>query len=321
MNDKRIYVIGSYIVALVMDTDHIPLKGETLMGRNFHTTHGGKGSNQAVQAARLGAGVSFVGKVGNDSFGEDFLSLCKAENIGCDQVSFHNTLPTASGFIICSSDGNNIITIDIGALNGLSEHDIDRGIESMRPDDIVLIQLEIPLKIAYYAALRSKAKGAKVIFNPAPAFNLTNLDLSVIDYLTPNESEARVCLGLHANDSLDNKSIAEQLLGKGCKNVIITLGEKGSMFCNNHRSMFIPPFKLPKLIDSTGAGDAFNAALGVALAEDMEIEDALLFANAAGALSCTRLDTIPSFHNRHEIESFMKKYKITVEDITNDYLV
>lgn len=321
MNDKRIFVIGSYIVALVMDTEHIPLKGETLVGSNFHSAHGGKGSNQAIQAARLGADVSFVGKVGNDSFGEDFLSLCRAENVAYEHVSFHNTLPTATGFIICSTDGYNIITIDIGALNGLTKSDIDRGIESMHTDDIVLIQLEIPLEIAYYAAQQSKAKGAIVIFNPAPAFNLTNMDLSVIDYLTPNETEARICLGLKPQDSVDNKTIAEQLLGKGCKNVIITLGEMGSMFCNNHRSMYIPPYKLPKLIDSTGAGDAFNAALAVALSEEMEIEDALRFANAAGALSCTRLDTIPSFHNHKEIESFMKEYTIVVEDITNDYLV
>lgn len=307
MIDKKIIVIGSYIVALVMDTDHIPLKGETLMGRNFHTAHGGKGSNQAVQAARLGAEVSFVGKVGKDSFGDDFLSLCRAENVGCKQVSCHDSLPTATGFIICSTDGYNIITIDIGALNGLSESDIDKGTECIRPDDIVLIQLEIPVEIAYYAALKSKEKGAKVIFNPAPAVNLSGLDLSVIDYLTPNETEARVCLGLPADDPTDNLSIAKQLLGKGCKNVIITLGENGSMFCDNRSSMNIAPFKLHKVVDSTGAGDAFNAAFAVALSGEMEIENAIQFANAAGALSCTQFDTIPSFHYRKEIEGFMKK--------------
>ena len=302
---KKIVIVGSYIVALVMDVDRMPTAGETLMGRNFRQTHGGKGSNQAVQAARLGAEVSFVGKIGSDSFGSEFLDLCRNENIGASFVSRHDRLATASGLIICAQ-GKNIITIDIGALNAFDREDIDRACVLFTPETVVMLQLEIPLDAALYAARRAKELGATVILNPAPATRLTGIDLSFIDYLTPNETEARVCLGLEPNESISDESLADTMLGLGCKNVVITLGDKGCLLANGDGQIVSPALAFPTIVDSTGAGDAFNAGLAAALSAGMPIERVLRYANATGGLACTRSDTIPAFHTREEVEACVR---------------
>ncbi|NMB72411.1 MAG: ribokinase [Bacteroidales bacterium] len=306
MESKKIVVVGSYIVALVMDTDRIPIKGETLMGRNFRQTYGGKGSNQAVQAARLGAEVSFVGKIGNDSFGRDFVNLCKKEGVDHRYVFTHEKLSTASGFIICA-EGHNIITIDIGALNEFGKAEIDQAAELFSPQSVVLIQFEIPMETALYAAQKAKEKGSVVILNPAPAKDLSKTDLSAIDFLTPNETEARICAGLAPNESHRDAEVGRELLRLGCKNVLITLGEKGCLLVNPAGETLIPAYSLPQVVDSTGAGDAFNGAFAVALSEGMPLKKAIAFGNAAGALACTKADTIPSFHNRQQIADFINK--------------
>ena len=306
MKKNRIIVVGSYIVALVMDTDRIPIKGETLMARNFRQTFGGKGSNQAVQAARLGAEVSFVGEIGDDVFGCDFIGLCKLEGIDYRYVFTHEKLPTATGFIICA-EGHNIITIDIGALNAFGKAEIDRAAGLFSPQSVVLIQLEIPFETAIYAARKAKEKGTVVVFNPAPAKKLSGLDLSCIDYLTPNETEARICAGLSPDDPGSDLEAGRLLLNMGCKNVIITLGEEGSLLINRQEETLVPAFALSDVVDSTGAGDAFNAGFAAAIAEGLPVKDAMLFGNAAGALSCTKADTIPSFHTREQIIDFINQ--------------
>jgi ribokinase len=309
MERKKIIVVGSYIVALVMDTDRIPLKGETLIGRNFRQTFGGKGSNQAVQAARLGAEVYFVGKIGNDAFGSDFIGLCKKEGVDHRYVFTHGKLPTASGFIICA-EGHNIITIDIGALNKFSTPEIDRAAELFTPQSVVLIQLEIPFETAMYAARKAREKGAVVIFNPAPAKNISETDLSSINYLTPNETEARVCAGLHPDDPRSDAEVGRELLRLGCENVIITLGERGCLLVTNNEKTLIPAFEISNGIDSTGAGDAFNAAFAVAISEGLPLKEAMRFSNAAGALACTIADTIPSFHSKEQVLTFINSSSI-----------
>ena len=308
MERNKIIVIGSYIVALVMDTDRIPLKGETIKGRNFRKTFGGKGSNQAVQSARLGAEVSFIGKIGNDEFGRDFIDLCKNEHIDHQYVYIHENLPTASGFIICA-EGHNIITIDIGALNDFNTTEIERAEEVFTSGSVAIIQFEIPFETAIYASKRAKEKGAVVIVNPAPAQKLLGLNLSSIDYLTPNESEARICAGLAPDDPRSNVEVGRMLLNLGCNNIIITLGEMGSLLINQEKEILIPAFKIAEVVDSTGAGDAFNAGFATAISEELTVEEAIRFGNAAGALACTRPDTIPSFHYRHQIIEFINKNK------------
>jgi ribokinase len=309
MEEKRIIVIGSYIEALVMDVPRLPLRGETIMGSNFRQTWGGKGSNQAVQVARLGAKTSFVTMVGNDIFGDNFLKLMEDEKINSKFVFRHTELPTATGFIICTTDGHNVITIDIAALNELGEKEIDKALAFADDTTFVLLQLEIPVKTAIYAAIRAKRKGATVVLNPAPAVNLTQYDLSCIDYLTPNETEARVCIGLKPDDAQTEAELGRKLLETGCKNVIITLGEKGSLLINSKEELAVNPFTIDKVVDSTGAGDAFNGGFITALAEGFSLESSIRFGNAAGALACTKANTIPSFHSRKELETFLNKRK------------
>ena len=165
----KVTVVGSYIVALVMDTDRIPLEGETVLGRNYHTTHGGKGSNMAACAARLGAESYFMGKIGRDSFGEDFISLLSKEGVNQDGVLYSESLPTAVGFIIFSSKGTNAIIIDIAANGDFLPQDILAHSQIIKTSDVILSPLEIPLETALSAARVAKAKGIKSILNPAPA--------------------------------------------------------------------------------------------------------------------------------------------------------
>jgi ribokinase len=305
MVKNRIIVIGSYLVALVMDTDRLPLRGETLLGRNFRQAHGGKGSNQAVQSARLGASTKFIGFVGNDCYGKDFLDLCKSEKIDTSCVVMSDKLPTGAGLIICSAEGQNIITIDIGANLELTPSAIDELTNGIIPGDIVLIQLEIPVESALYAASSAKKLGATIIFNPAPAVDLSGHDLSFIDYIIPNETEARICSGWDLKKSITDEEAAHRLFKLGCKNVILTQGEKGCFVLNDRESVNVPAFKFPVITDSTGAGDSFNAAMAVALFEGKSISEACRFANASAGLACTKADTIPSFHTRHEVDKFL----------------
>lgn len=308
MKENKIIVIGSYISALVMNTETIPMIGETVKGYNFRQTFGGKGSNQAVQAVRLGADVTFVTKVGNDDAGEAFKELCRAEGISHNYIYTDDILPTATGFIICSSEGQNIITIDIAVLNNITREEIDQALVGVQQEDVVLLQLEIDPDIAFYAATKAKEKGAIVILNPAPATDLHRYDLSVIDYLTPNETEARICVGLAPDCQNKEEDLASMLVDMGCGNVIVTLGENGSLLHDGNEIQYYSPFVLERTVDSTGAGDAFNAGLATALSEGMDVCDGIPFASAVAALACTKHDTIPSYETRENVIKFMTKY-------------
>lgn len=305
MQNNRIIVIGSYLVALVMDTDRIPQEGETLIAHNFRQTHGGKGSNQAVQAARLGAVTGFIGFVGNDGYGHSFIELCRSEKIDTSGIRQSDRLPTGAGFIICSANGNNIITIDIGANLEMIPGTIDKLTEGILPGDIVLIQLEIPVDSALYAARISKKMGAIVILNPAPAADLSDKDLSFIDFITPNETETRICCGWDLKKKITDEEAARKLFSLGCKNVIVTQGDKGCLVFNGEGSYNVPAFRFPKILDSTGAGDSFNAALAVGLLEGQPLPSACKLANAAAGLACTKYDTIPSYHLRKEVNKLI----------------
>ena len=303
---KQVVVIGSYIEALVMVCARVPVIGETLMGHSFRQTWGGKGSNQAVQAARLGARVSFASMVGMDGFGERFVAMMDAEGVEHSCVFRHESLPTATGFIICTEDGRNMITIDIGALSGLDEAHIDRVLQDVRSDTVVLLQMEIPLASVLYACRGAREKGATVVLNPAPASDLSGMDLSCVDYLTPNETETRVCLGLLPEDPADDIELGMRLLKRGCGAVVQTRGEQGCAIVRAAGVTRVAAYPVDRVVDSTGAGDSFNAALAVGLAEEMTLEAAARFANAAAGLSVTRPDTIASYRTRAEVEAFME---------------
>lgn len=299
-----IVLIGSYLVALVMDVDRIPHSGETLLARNFREAYGGKGSDMAVQAARLGTPVHFVGCVGQDDFGRAFLQLMEREGVDTALVQQRAELATGAGFIIKSTNGANVITVDIGANQLFTPEDVDQALPLMRPPATLLIQLEIPLETALHAARRGHERGCTVILNPAPAYDLRGSDLSAVDLLTPNESEARVCLGLAPDDPTDDVEIARRLLVLGPRTVVMTLGERGSLVVSAGEATLVPAWPVQGVIDTNGAGDAFNAALASGLLEGRPLAQAARFANAVAGLCCTRRDTVPSYHTRAEVEAF-----------------
>lgn len=306
-----VFILGSYAKALVMTADRIPLAGETLIGRDFRQTWGGKGSDMAVQAVRLGADVAYAGVVGNDAFGHEFVALMREEGVNIDGLTISNALPTGAGLIVKDNDARNVIVVDMGANKLFTPALVDSALPQLAQSNVALAQLEIPLETALYGLKRAKALGKITILNPAPARDLRGLDLSAIDYLTPNETEARVALGLPPDDSRANRDIASLLLETGCRYVVMTLGDAGSAVFSRDNTQEIPPCAID-VVDSNGAGDSFNAALAVALDEGQPLGDAVLFANATAALCCTRWETVPSYRYRADVDAFM--HSMTVKE-------
>lgn len=303
----RVAVIGSYAIALVMDVDRLPHEGETLLARNFRHTYGGKGSDMAVQAARLGAAVHFVGCVGDDDYGRDFAALLAAEGIEAARLRRSSDRATGAGFIIKTPAGANIITVDMGANELLGPDDLAAAEDSISRCAVMLTQLEIPLGTALDAARLGRRHGLRVILNPAPAQDLRAADLSAVDVLTPNETEARVCLGLSPTDSTADEEIGRRLLELGPRAVVITLGERGALVVEPGAATHVPAPSV-EAIDTNGAGDAFNAGLATALGEGLPLDEAVRFANAVAALSCTARETVPSYHRRDAVDRLCRNH-------------
>ena len=297
----RVTIVGSYIVALVMDTDRIPLEGETVIGKNYHTTHGGKGSNMAVCVARLGAESVFMGKIGRDPFGEGFVSLMESEGVSQDGILYSEELPTAVGWIIFSSKGTNAIVIDVAANGAFSPEDIVHNTQLITNSDVILSPLEIPLETALAAAQVAHAEGIKTILNPAPAVDLRKHDLSSVFALTPNETEGRICLGLDPNDSISDHELTSALLSLGVENVILTRGSQGVIWASKNGVHDVPALKV-KVIDSVGAGDAFNAGLAVGLSENRSMIESISMGIITASLSTRKRETIESYPSREEVD-------------------
>ncbi|HKD48551.1 MAG TPA: ribokinase [Rhizomicrobium sp.] len=307
---SRVIIVGSYIVALVMDMDRLPVEGETVMGRNFHTTHGGKGSNMAVAAARLGVETHFVGRIGRDAHGQAFQDLLREEKVGARGVMVSETCPTATGIILFSAKGTNAIVIDKGANGELQASDIEA--RFIAPGDIVVSPLEISLEAARAAALLANRQGGKAILNPAPAQDLRREDLSAFFAVTPNESEARVCLGLQPDDPIPDEVLADRLLDLGAPHVIITLGEGGVLWTSEAGRRRIPALKV-NAIDVVGAGDAFNAGLAAGLARGIPMVDAICLGITAASLSTEKRETIPSYPRRSEVDARLGEVRAAAE--------
>ncbi|WP_313669025.1 ribokinase [Atlantibacter sp.] len=299
-----IFILGSYAKALVMTADRIPMAGETLIGSDFRQTWGGKGSDMAVQAARLGANVAYAGVVGDDTFGHEFVTLMRDEGVNIDALTLTPELPTGAGLIIKDNQARNVIVVDMGANKLFSPAHVDEARTLIEQSRVALAQLEIPLETALYGLNLAKQLGKITILNPAPARDLHGVNLSHIDYLTPNETEARVALGLAPDDARSNREIADLLLETGCRYVVMTLGEAGSAVFSRTDTLEIPSCKVD-VVDSNGAGDSFNAGLAVALSEGQPIEKAAFFANATAALCCCDWETVPSYKTRQEVEQFL----------------
>jgi ribokinase len=289
-----------------MRVDRLPSPGETLLAKGYRVDFGGKGSNQAVACARLGAKVSFVAKIGRDNFGHMALGLYREEGINVDSVMQVPDEPTGIGFIIVDAKGNNCITIDPGANDLLTAAEVSQCLDTLTSEAVVLTQLEIPVAAAGAAMSRGREKGAVTILNPAPVQTLPQTLLQLVDILTPNQIEAKVLTGRSPDAAIEPETVARELIHSGVKEVVMTLGEKGALMVTATSSLHIPAISV-SATDTTGAGDCFNAGLAFALACGTRLEDAVRFAVVSGGLAVTREGVIPSLPRRDEVLQFYRQ--------------
>lgn len=296
----KIVVVGSSNTDIVVRTPKIPAPGETVLGSDFLMVGGGKGANQAVAAARLGGTVVFVAKVGNDMFGNQAVTALAAERIDTRFVTRESQHPSGIALITVDPKGENSIVVAPGANAAVTRKEIDAALQEIRVADAVLFQLETPLETVRYGIEQSAAAGRLVILNPAPAQKLDASLLSHISILTPNETEAEVLTGIHVSDERSAARAAAVLHQQGVKIVIITMGAQGAFLSTSEHVQLIPSSKV-NAIDTTAAGDVFSGALAVAMAEGQGIVEAVRFANAAAALSVTKLGAQSSIPRRAEV--------------------
>ena len=306
----RILVVGSFVMDLIASTERAPLSGQTVVGKSFCTAPGGKGANQAVQCARLGADVTMVGCVGGDVFGKEMLDTAQSAGVNIDAVKVDRTVSSGIGHIlleVTEHGAQNRITAIPGANQSLKPEDVAWVKGRIREFDLVMLQMEIPLEINLLIARWAKDAGIPVMLNPAPAGPLSDELLSCVTYLTPNEQEAAAETGLpmridtNGIQKDDLKAVAAALWAKGVQNVIITLGSNGSAVVGPDRIHYIPIVKMPYVADPTAAGDSFVAAFCVGLCVGLDQEQALIFASHAAAITVSRMGAMPSLPTLEEV--------------------
>ena len=301
LSQPSITVVGSYATGLTMRVGRLPSSGETLLGTGYRMDYGGKGSNQAVGCARLGARVSFVAKIGNDNLGQMALRLYREEGVDTTHVLQTADVATGVGFILVEeTSGRNCIVLDPGANERLSAADVSNCEAAFSSPAVVLTQLEIPVDAAEAALHQGRTCRAITILNPAPVRPLPSRVLQRVDVLAPNEVEAKVLTGRSPDDKVSPEEVGGELLRAGVKNVIITLGENGALLVTESGTGRFPALAV-RAVDTTGAGDAFNAGLATALAWGATLEQAVQLAIVTGGLAVTREGVIPSLPDGNEV--------------------
>ena len=297
----EILVIGSSNTDMVIQAPYLPTAGETVLGKKFVMSPGGKGANQAVAAARLGGQVSFLGKLGEDLFGQQAIANLQREGISTDYLLVDPNHASGVALITVDKQGENTIVVASGANMALTEAEILQSQEAIAQAKLILLQLEIPLDTVELAVKIASELGKTIILNPAPAFPLTDPLLSRVTILTPNQTEAKILTGIEVDSPSTARLAAQQLYKRGVANVIITLGKEGAYLFNEQVAQLIPSYTV-EAVDTTAAGDTFNGALAVALSEGQGIVDGVKFANLAAAVSVTRLGAQSSLPFRQEVE-------------------
>ncbi|MCW3089520.1 MAG: ribokinase [Ferruginibacter sp.] len=308
MKSKKIIVVGSTNMDMVVKTTHIPAHGETVLGGSFFMNPGGKGANQAVAVARLGGDVIFISKMGNDVFGKQSFQLFDEEGIDTKYILSDDDLPSGVALITVDDNGENSIVVAPGANANLLPADIERALTEIDQASIILMQLEIPLQTVQFVVQYASSKGVKVILNPAPATLLSSELLRGIDIITPNKTEASMISGIEVTDMETAKGAASAIHQMGVKNVVITMGPLGAMVLENGQ-FYIVPARLVETVDTTAAGDVFNGALAVFLSEGKELVEAVGFSCEAAAISVTRMGAQSSIPYRNEL--LMQQLQLT----------
>ena len=299
-----IYIIGSINTDMVAMTKNLPAPGETVMGGEFMMTAGGKGANQAVSAARLGGEVTMVGRLGEDIFGDQSIERLKHENINCDFIGRDSIAASGVALISVDDKGENHIVVAPGANNQLDKKKVKTALDSMPDNAIILLQLEIPLETVAHIIETTRGSSRRVILDPAPAPSTALPDnfLNGLYLITPNETEATKLSGIEVQDDRSAEAAARKLLATGVNNVAITMGAKGVVLVQQDGVKFI---KSPKVtaIDSTAAGDCFNGALAVSIANDLSLEQSVERACRAASISVTRKGAQDSMPSKSEVDA------------------
>lgn len=303
----KILVVGSSNTDMIVKVPRIPRPGETLLGGKFVTAAGGKGANQAVGAARAGGDVTFIARVGHDMFGERAVAGFVRDRINVKYIFRDAHSPSGVALIFVAESGENSIAVAGGANSRLSAADVKRAKTAFASAEVVLMQLETPLPTVLAAAELAAKSGVRLILNPAPSRPLPDRLLRRVSILTPNESEAESLTGIKVNSTPSAAKAAARLQKRGVQTVIVTLGPRGALVAGRDGMRLVPGFQV-KPVDTTAAGDVFNGALAVALGEGRSLTEAVGFANAAAAISVTRMGAQPSAPTRNEILRFLKRH-------------
>lgn len=303
MSVAKVSVVGSFVVGLTLRSERFPVAGETILARDFDLGPGGKGSNQAVQIARLGVPVQFIGVVGQDDFARIATDLYEREGVGTEHL-VTSERNTGVGFIMLDSAGDNRILLDPGSNEDFTPDHVRAARDTIAASSVVITQLEIPAATAREAMALGRACGCTTVLNPAPVRPLEEDIFRHIDLLTPNQTEARVLLGVAPDDPTPDLDLCARLLELGVGTVVLTRGEEGAVIVTPEGTTAIesPPVEV---VDSTGAGDAFNGALAAALASGDPLEDAVRSGTRAGALACTKLGVVPALAHRAALDEML----------------
>jgi ribokinase len=301
-----VVVLGIFVADLAFKAKRLPVMGETILGNGFASGPGGKGSNQAIAAARAGGKVAIVTRIGNDTFGGMARKAWAADGVDTSAVIEDAGAPTGAAFIFVSTEtGNNAIIVESGAAANLSPADV-RAAEGVFADaKVFMTQFEQPIGTAIEGLTLGRRRGAVTILNPAPALPVDDAIYGLCDYVTPNETEAATLTGLPVETEEQALAAAKEFVRRGARNALITLGEKGALLHGAAGTHVVPAFKVAKVVDTTGAGDAFNGGFAVALAEGQSPVDAVRFGCATAALSVQKSGTAPSMPTRAEIDALL----------------
>lgn len=298
----KIAVIGSYGAGLTMRVPRAPEAGETLTGGAFEAGPGGKGSNQAIGAARLGAQVSLLTAIGDDAFGRSARELWSDEGVDASSILISGDAPTMAGFIMVEPSGENRIVIAPGALDLLNESHVEAFRSEIAASDLVLVSMEIPMS-AVAAALRiAREEGVQTVLNPAPARPLSAEVLHKVDIITPNQTEARIILDIDDAPN-DDEALAQLIAERIDGAVVMTRGSDGAIIVENGETVRVDPVAAAQVVDTTGAGDSFNAALAVAVAGGSSLRDAAAFGAEAGSYTVTTNGVVPALPTHQDLSN------------------
>lgn len=299
---NKIICIGSSNTDMVVRSERLPRPGESVIGGGFVMAGGGKGANQAVAIARMGHKVIFAAAVGEDMFGDEAIARYRQYGVDTSYIVRKKT-PSGIALIMVDAAAQNSISVALGANSELSVADVMPALDLIEPNDIVLMQLEIPMETVAACVAVAAAKGARVVLNPAPAAEVSADVLSKLYLITPNQTEAETLTGIEVRDEQSARAAAEALRAKGVERVIITMGGDGALLDDDGRVEMVPAFRV-NAVDTTAAGDVYNGAICAALAEGCSLRDAMIFGSKASAISVTRIGAQPSIPTREEVDKF-----------------